>query len=196
MIAISRTAASLAATAALVAIAGAAEAKSYTAMLDDDQTVPRVLSEATGMATLDVDEATQLLDFTLSVDGLSLDDLWDTLVAAPIGPIHLHDNVRGQTGPIVIPFAFGPSYTDTADGFELTVTDYAFSEAVALSGSSDTFEEFVAGLDARSYYVNIHTDDANPGEIRGQLSAVPVPAAGILLLGALGGLGLMRRRTA
>ena len=190
------TAAALVAATAIGASTGIAAAKSYTAFLNDDQTVPSFTSSATGTATLFVDEADETLDFSLSVTGISLDDLWDTLVAAPVGPLHLHNNVVGATGPIVIPFAFGPTYTNTADGFELTVMDYAFADAIALSGAAVTFAEFVAGLDAEAYYANIHTDFANPGEIRGQLSAVPVPAVGLMLLGAMGGLAALRRRAA
>ena len=44
------------------------------------------------------------------------------------------------------------------------------------------------------YLLTSYSAASNGGEIDYRISAVPVPAAGFLLLGALGGLGMMRRR--
>ena len=44
------------------------------------------------------------------------------------------------------------------------------------------------------WYVNLHSDAFNGGEIRGQISVVPVPAAAWLFVSGLGMLGWMRRR--
>ena len=175
--------------------AGAAHLQYYSAMLDSSQSTTGSDSMATGKANLTVDTIAQTLSFSMTVDGIGTDDLWDTLVAAPVGPVHLHNAAAGSTGPIVIPFAFGAdTYSGMGDMFGIDVSDYAYADAVALSGSSLSFEEFVAELDMAGIYVNIHTDTWMNGEIRGQVSPVPVPAAGVLLLAALGGLTVLRRR--
>ena len=182
---------------ALALVAGTAPAAtlSYTAVLTGAQENPPVATSATGTATFTVDSVTRALGLSLDVTGISLAQLLDRLVAAPGGPVHLHNAPRGSNGPIVIPFAFDTAtYADTATGFALNVSGYSFSDAVALSNSAETFDAFVAGLNAGSYYVNVHTDLAPGGEVRGQLAPVPLPAGALLVLTALGALGLARRR--
>lgn len=182
--------------AALAMIASAASATTFTfnSVLNSAQAVPASDSSATGTATLKIDDVDETLDFRLDVSGITLDGLWDTLVAAPAGPIHFHDAPKGSTGPIVIPFPFDMTYAATDDGFSLTTTDYAFATAIDTAGVSETFDEFLDGMLKRSYYINIHTDVMPDGEIRGQLTPVPLPAGLPLLLGAFGVMAVVRRR--
>jgi len=66
--------------------------------------------------------------------------------------------------------------------FGINVSDYSFADAVALSGFGENFDDFLAGLAAGEYYVNIHTDTFNAGEIRGpdrQRVCLCCPTAGI-----------------
>ena len=124
-----------------------------------------------------------------------MDDLFDTLVEAPVGPVHLHNAPAGSNGPIIVPFAFDPeTYTDTSDGFSLNVTDYAYADAAALAGSDLGFSDFLGLLQDSGSYINVHTDAFGSGELRGQVSPVPLPASAILLIAGLGGLVAMRRR--
>lgn len=168
----------------------------YKASLDSSQSTTGSNSTATGTALLLVDTTMETLSFRLGVTGIDRDDLFDALVASPIGPVHIHDAPRGQTGPVAIPFAFNDTdYLTTATGFWLSVTDYAYSDAISLSGFGESFAEFVEGLNQDGYYINVHTDAWNSGEIRGQLAAsVPVPASAALLLGAIAGFAALRRR--
>ncbi len=168
---------------------------SFTSTLSGEQHTPAADTDATGTATLSVDDSAQTLTFSLNVIGISLDDLWDTLVEAPVGPIHLHDGDVGANGPVVVPFAFDlATYSDTATGFSLLVSDYAYSDAAATSGTTLSFANYLADLQAGGSYINVHTDAFNGGEIRGQLAPVPLPAGfGLGLLG-LAGLAALRRR--
>ena len=188
---------------ALSVLAGAASAATltYTARLDGAQQVPpagemQIPTSATGMATFTVDDVTQLMDFRLDVTGISLDELADRFVALPVGPLHLHNAPRGENGPVVIPFPFDGTFMGTADGFSVTKVDYAFADAIAISGVTPSFEAFVAELDAGNYYANLHTDLVPFGEIRGQLAPVPLPAGGLLVLTGLGAFAVARRRKA
>lgn len=184
------------AAAALAAVAPAnAEVLAFRATPSGDQEVPDpVTTDANGVASILVDTASEQISIDLDVTGLTTDDLFDTLVAEPIGPIHLHNAPAGQNGPVVIPFAFGASYQDTADGFSLTVNNFNFDDAVALSGSMLSFDDFVSGLLAGDYYVNIHTDGFPAGELRGQVAAVPLPGAIAFFAAGLAGLGVARRK--
>jgi len=190
----------LLASAALVGGATTAHAATFTfqSMLDAAQSTTGTTSTATGMASISVDDDDETIDFSLSVDGLSLDGLNDAFVDganAALGPIHIHDGDAGLTGPVAIPFVFDTSaYMDTATGFQVNVVGLEYSAAVAISGFPESFEDFLSGLRSKEYYINIHSD-ANPGgEIRGQISAVPLPASSLMLLAALGGFAAMRRK--
>ena len=176
---------------------GAAQAATFEfgATLSGAQEVPPVVTSSSGTAQVFVDNGDETIDFSLSVQGISVDDLEDGLVAAPVGPIHLHLAPAGSNGPVVIPFAFDPAtYIDTDDGFALNVSDFAFADAIALSGAGGTFDQFLAGMIDEQYYVNVHTDEFASGELRGQVSPVPLPAGLALSLGAIGLLGGMRLR--
>lgn len=172
---------------AAVLLSGPASAATlrFTASLDGGQEVPPAATSATGVAELIVDTITENLFVDLDVSGISTDDLADNLVAAPVGPVHLHVAPRGSNGPIAVPFAFNANYQDTADGFSLrTIVSYDVGAASGLA-----FGDFLAALNTEGVYFNVHTDAFGAGEIRGQVVAdvapVPLPASGLMLVGAL-----------
>lgn len=178
-----------------------AETLTFTGNLDGAQEVPNPGSSfATGVGTLSVDVMAQTLNFELLVDSINTFQLNDNLVAAPVGPVHLHNAAAGSNGPIVVPFAFNNvDYQNTSVGFSLNVTNFAYSDAVALSGSSLSFNDFVAALNSGLFYINVHSDDFPGGAIRGQLAAagaavVPIPGAAILFVSAIAGAAGLRRK--
>lgn len=181
---------------AVLTLAGAVSASAavmrYEAMVTGSQQVPDpVKTDAFGMASLEVDDVAEALTFSLSVTGIDLSDLVD--VGPGFGPVHLHNAPAGANGPVVVPFTFeSAGYTETSAGFDLFRAMVSFD---AIAGGAD-FGAFVDGLNSAEFYVNVHTEDFGAGEIRGQLSPVPLPASALLLIGAVGGLaGLRRMRT-
>src|SRR5262249_30718229 len=67
-----------------------AEVLKFHAALDGRYGMEPTGSPATGKAAIRVDTTTRRVSVVLAVSGITVDDLWDKLVAAPIGPIHFH----------------------------------------------------------------------------------------------------------
>ena len=172
----------------------------FSGSLSGDQEVPPVETDASGIGTLSVDTTSETLDFSLSVSGISFDELFDTLVEAPVGPVHLHNGASGVNAGIVVPFPFDTGYSELTEeeGFLLSVEDYAFADAAAISGSDVSFDDFLTGLYDEGFYINVHSDVFGGGEIRGQLAldevAAEIPAPAPLLLLGLGLVPLLLKR--
>ena len=83
------------------------------------------------------------LCYTLEVDGLS----------TPAVAAHIHVGERNAPGPVVVPLSTMP---DTSFDVEACTT-------------ADPMLLAAIEADPRAYYVNVHTMNNPPGEIRGQL---------------------------
>jgi len=126
-------------------------------------------SPATGRATVRVDTAAKRVSVELDVTGITVDQLWDRLVAAPIGPIHFHKyaTAAGGDSELALPLPFGLGYRPTSRGMHVTMKDYDYVAGAALLKSTLSFDDFVAGMKSGLIVLNIHTDKFNPGEISG-----------------------------
>jgi CHRD domain len=172
----------------------------YTADLNGLNESPSNASPATGSATVEYDGTVH----TLKVVNATFANLIDTTTAA-----HIHcctaSPGTGTAGVATIT----PSFTDFPLGvtsgtylnhlFDLTDLSSFNSAFVTASGGTAVGAEaaLAAGLAGGQAYFNIHTTFFPGGEIRGFLTAVPIPAAAWLFGGGLCGvMGLARRKTA
>ena len=145
---------------------------SFTATLSGNSVSARTGSPATATAVVKVDTVAQAVSVKLKVVGIPLGGLWDDLVAAPIGPVHLHqyagaDLSDPNASVLAFPVPFGPSYTATADGFAVDTGPQPYATGMATLGSKASFDPFMAALEGGSIVLNIHTDSFNGGEISG-----------------------------
>ena len=130
-------------------------------------------SPATGRAAVRIDTKTQRVSVELNVNGITVDQLWDKLVAAPIGPIHFHKyaTAAGGDSVLALPLPFGPDYHATPGGMRVTMKDYDYVAGAKLLNSTLSFDDFVAGMKTGLIVLNVHTDKYNPGEISGLVVA-------------------------
>jgi CHRD domain len=138
------------------------------------KTVPtNTSSSASGIANVRVDLARRTVSVDLTVDGISLDGLWDRLVTAPIGPIHFHKyGSRDHSGDdvvLVLPLPYGPAYRSTSKGFRVKLSNFSYDTGAALVESNASFDSFVAALQSGTVVLNIHTDKFQNGEISGTI---------------------------
>lgn len=102
---------------------------------------------------------------------------------------------QGLSGAPTIAHFHGPAAPGSTAGVQVTI-DHLSNPSI---GSAILDAGQTADLFAGLWYINIHTAMAPGGEIRGQVlpiqpQVVPLPAAVWLMLSAVGGLGLARRR--
>ena len=161
----------LAMAAFLVAAPASAEILTFHTSLDGKYGPEPTGSAATGKARIDVDTTRRTVSMDMTIDGISPDALWDKLVAAPIGPVHLHKyaTAAGGDSVLVVPVPYGADYKATKNGFRVTTKDYDYAAGAALLKSTLSFEEFVAAMQGGLIVLNIHTDAFNPGEISGRV---------------------------
>ncbi|MCW8107167.1 CHRD domain-containing protein [Alteromonas ponticola] len=146
----------------------------FTATLSGDQEVPSVDTTATGSAMGELTGTAGAYVFTYEINysGLS------SPIVDIFGGGHFHNASTGVNGPVVhlfdtTDFAFLGTTNGTISG------DWRFDDA-----SNPLTDELANELKAGNMYINLHTEIFNPGELRGQLFAVPEPA--VLLLVASG----------
>jgi len=160
--------------AVLVVVSGAsAHALLYHAdfPLNGGQEVPPVVTEATGLGSVDYDDTTNTLSWSITHSGLS-------------------------SSPVAAYF-HGPAPAGVNAGVQLTL-DHTANPMTGLAVITDTQQ---ADLLNELWYANIHTPQWPSGEIRGQVVGItlvggdaPVPEpTGLGLLG-LGLFALRRRR--
>ena len=107
---------------------------------------------ATGTATVTIPADDSSVIVAVTYSGLS----------SPVFMAHIHSGTPAAPGPIVLPFAapFDSPFTKT-----LTASDYT-----PAAGAPPDFATFVTALRAGGAgYVNLHTDDCRPGEIRAEI---------------------------
>lgn len=153
----------------------------FNAILNGAQEVPGVNTPASGTATaiLTGDPGSYVFTYTVSYSGLLGG------IARPFA--HIHNAPFGSNGPIVHDLD-GANVAPIAGSTSGTITgDWRFDDA-ARPLTNALVQELLEG----DLYFNIHTTFSAPGEIRGQISAVPTPT---LLPGILGlGIGVLRKR--
>jgi CHRD domain len=160
----------IAIAAALFATPAAAAELSYTATLDGVTAPTNTGSLATGTARVSVNTEAQTVSVHMQIHGVTLDQLWDHVIHAGMGPVHLHLYAADGDISLLVPFPYGATYAGAPDGFTLSVENYSYAEGAALLQSDMSFETFVSTLGSEFVYLNIHTDAFQDGEISGRLA--------------------------
>lgn len=156
-------------TAIAIATPAAAKTESFRATLNGTAIPTTTGSPAHGKATIKVDTKTKRVSVELDVQGITLDQLNDALIAKPIGPVHFHQYRSADDVEAVLPVPYGANYRATKDGFHVSMRDYSYADGAKLLNDQDTFEEFVDALNAGKIVINIHTDKFPDGEISGKV---------------------------
>lgn len=166
------TAPAFALAALLSAATASAKIVEYRAELNGQSATISTGSPARANAMISVDTTRKTVAVEMDVVGLSMDALWDNLVSAPIGPMHLHQYANGDladanSSELAFPLPFGPSYSPTPNGFRVRTGSLDYAGAVAPLPHSISFDAFVAALEKGTVILNIHTDAFNGGEVNG-----------------------------
>jgi hypothetical protein len=169
MIMVLRLIAATAVAAACFAAPAQAAQLHYAATLNGVQYPTETGSPATGAATFDIDTDAQTIDAHIAITGLKFADLSQHLAHSRMGPMHLH-RYQGDDVTLILPFPFGASYAETADGFTVDIDNYPYADGAERTGSHLSFEQFLAALANDPIYLNIHTQAFGDGEISGRVA--------------------------
>ena len=164
-----------AALATTIAIPATAHAKvlNFNVALDGKYGKEPTGSAATARAKVRVDTVAKRVSVDMDVAGITVDQLWDQLVAAPIGPVHFHKyaTAAGGASVLALPLPYGKDYSATRRGISVKMRNYDYVAGAKIVNSTLSFDDFVEGMQSGLIVLNVHTDKHNPGEISGLVVA-------------------------
>lgn len=139
-----------------VATAAPPRQRNFRTHLSGDEVVPPVDTNAQGQAKFQLDRAADELRFKLNVANI------DDVIGA-----HVHRAPPGENGSIVV-FLFGNPFTDpvTVDG---TLAQGTIAASDVLGPIAGDFDALLTAMRDGNAYVQVHTQENVPGEIRGQI---------------------------
>ena len=149
---------SIMATAAIFGSQGVfATTEMYSAQLDGQQEVPVVQTTANGTAQLSIPHLSSVT-YSLNVSGL------DRVTAA-----HIHNGLPGENGPIVVTLFKADQPTGSVDGIlaEGNITDANLEGPM----QGKTIDNLANAMVEGQTYINVHTQQNQNGEIRGQITS-------------------------
>ena len=159
---------------ALMAAPATAKVLTFTADLSGNSMSTMTGSKATGHARILVDTDTQMVDVSMDVTGLKIENLWTHLRESPLGPIHMHvygghDHSASAPAQLLFPVPYGPYYVATDKGFHVELKGAPYAASVKTVNSTATFDQFVQALESGQIVLNVHTNANNNGEISGDV---------------------------
>lgn len=205
----------LAGSAAILTLAIAplgASAATFTATLEGGQVVSPnfadgVPSAARGTATFELSDDLTSLAYEIQLDGVVLKaNIENRTEGSDVTKIHIHQGDRGVNGPHVLNIFGLPSEDDADLAVDfgngiltgLWTDEDAFDENGVLfdptgEGTTKQLSSVLDQLQAGDLYLQIHTNNFDGLELRGQITPVPEPAM-TLGLAAVAGLSFYTRR--
>ena len=182
---------------------GTAEASAiFRANMTFDQEVPTVAAPegASGVATFVLNDAQNALSYDVLITGLNFPP------GTPPGPnditrLHIHRGPAGVAGPIV----FGIIETAAPPPIPQSDVDDLLINATPglihvtgvwdnLEGNGTTLAAELGNLFSGKLYINAHTGDHAPGEIRGLIAVPAPPSLALMLAGIVGAASVALRR--
>ena len=201
-----RLLASVAFLSILQVVNSAEAATRFRANLDGSQVVPSSGSNASGLATFELNEAQTALDYFIQLEGVSLKpDITDRTEPEDVDKIHLHFGEAGANGPHVLNI-FGLPSEDDDDlmiDFDAGTISGTWEDSDAINpetgelfdptamGTTKLLSNFVDEIFTNQLYIQVHTlEFPGSGAIRGQITGVPEPSS-LFGLSFIVGLGLL-----
>ncbi|MEJ5251643.1 MAG: CHRD domain-containing protein [Chthonomonadetes bacterium] len=157
----------------LIALPSSAGLWYLQATLTGSQEVPPVSTNASGVLFGSYDDVTKTINLAISITGLSQGDITGS---------HIHRAPIGVNGPVIFNIGNGSSYAALSGQLIKVIIGAPFpaaEEANLLSGNT---------------YINVHTTAYPGGEIRGQITALPVVPEPATMAGLGIGVGLLALR--
>lgn len=139
-----------------VAAANGQQTRNFRTHLSGDEVVPPVDTNAQGQANFQLNMAGDALSFKLNVANI------ENVIGA-----HIHKASAGENGPIVV-FLFGNPFASpvTVNG---TLAEGTITASDVLGPIAGDFDALMGAMEAGDTYVQVHTTEHPPGEIRGQI---------------------------
>ena len=135
----------------------AQEGETFSASLSGNNEVPSTQSTATGLARFQTDENGTRVSYWLNITGLNA-----------ITGAHIHNGSAGQNGDVVVTLS-GPETAKNTENLVISLKGNITNDKLQGPLASKELSELVSLMSDGTVYVNVHTDEFQNGEVRGQI---------------------------
>jgi hypothetical protein len=134
--------------------------RTLQAKLDPANEVPQPnLGSSTPSGTVSITINPDSLSYKVTAMGLS----------SPVTVAHIHTGAPGVAGPVIVPLTISAGSDPSTASGEGTI-DASAIKGKNPDGSPMTMKDLIAALQSGGTYVNVHTQNNKPGEIRAQMT--------------------------